>query len=155
LYWGPPDVVLEHHPGPMPGSSWVIVPESRIIFVGDAVLLDQPPFLASADIPAWIETLDVLAKAYKNFTIVSGRGGLVPFEIVYTQQRHLKNILKGLEKLAKRNAPADATESLIPSLLADLTFLPKLEDQFTQRYHHGLYQYYAHHYRPSDLEEAE
>jgi glyoxylase-like metal-dependent hydrolase (beta-lactamase superfamily II) len=155
LFWGPPDVVLEHHPGPMPGSIWVIVPESKIVFVGDAVLPDQPPFLASADIPAWIETLDALAKNYRDYTIIGGRGGPVPYELVRTQQHHLKNILKGLEKLAKRNAPADETENLIPSLLADLSFSPKLDDQFTQRYHHGLYQYYAHHYRPSDLVEID
>jgi glyoxylase-like metal-dependent hydrolase (beta-lactamase superfamily II) len=37
LYWGPPDVNLEHHPGPTPGSIWVVL-EVKIIFVGDAVL---------------------------------------------------------------------------------------------------------------------
>jgi len=155
LYWGPPDVNLEHHPGPTPGSIWVVVPEVKIIFVGDAVLPHQPPFLAIADIPAWVETLDVLAKQYRDFTILSGRSGLVPIEAVRAQQHHLKNILKGLEKLAKRNASADETANLIPTLLADLTFSPKLEEQFTQRYHHGLYQYYAHHYRPSDLVEID
>jgi glyoxylase-like metal-dependent hydrolase (beta-lactamase superfamily II) len=155
LYWGPPDVILEHRPGPTPGSIWVSVPAVKIIFVGDALLPNQPPFLASADIPAWVETLDVLVKHYKDYTILSGRSGRVPFEAVKAQQHHLKNILKGLEKLAKRNAPADETENLIPSLLSDLTFSAKLEDQFTQRYHHGLYQYYAHHYRPSDLVEMD
>jgi glyoxylase-like metal-dependent hydrolase (beta-lactamase superfamily II) len=155
LYWGPPDVVLEYHPGPTPGSIWVEVPSEKIIFVGDAVLPHQPPFLASADIPAWVETLDVLAKHYRDYTILSGRSGIVLLEAVKAQQHHLKNILKGLERLAKRNAPADETENLIPALLADLTFPAKLEDQFTQRYHHGLYQYYAHHYRPSDLVEMD
>ncbi len=155
LYWGPPDVILEHHPGPTPGSIWVIVPEPKLIFVGDAVLPNQPPFLASADIPSWVETLDVLAKRYRDYTIISGRSGPVSSELVRMQQHHLKNILKGLEKLAKRNASADETENLIPALLADLTFSPKLDDQFTQRYHHGLYQYYAHHYRPSDLVEID
>jgi glyoxylase-like metal-dependent hydrolase (beta-lactamase superfamily II) len=155
LYWGPPDVILEHRPGPTPGSIWVVIPEAKIIFVGDAVLPHQPPFLASADIPAWVETLDVLAKQCRDYTILSGRCGIVPFEVVRSQQHHLKSILKGLEKLARRNASADETKSLIPLLLADLTFSPKLEEQFTQRYHHGLYQYYAHHYRPSDLVEMD
>lgn len=155
LYWGPPDVTLEHHPGPTPGSIWVVVPDIKIVFVGDAVMPHQPPFLASADIPSWVETLDILAKEYREFTILSGRSGLVPLEAVLVQQKHLKNILKGLEKLAKRNASADETKTLIPSLLEDLGYPPKLEDQFTQRYHHGLYQYYAHHYRPSDLVEMD
>ncbi len=155
LYWGPPDVILEHHPGPTPGSIWVLIPEAKIVFVGDAVLPNQPPFLASAEIPAWVESLDVLAKKFRDYTVISGRSGPAAIEFVRTQQRHLKNILKGLEKLAKRNAPADETEHLIPALLADLTFPRKMTEQFTQRYHHGLYQYYAHHYRPSDLVEMD
>ncbi len=155
LYWGPPDVVLEHRPGPTPGSIWVSVPAVKIVFVGDAVLPHQPPFLASADIPAWVETLDALVKGYRDFTVISGRSGIVPAEAVKAQQHHLKNILKGMERLARRNASADETVNLISGLLADLTFSPKLEDQFTQRYHHGLYQYYAHHYRPADLVEMD
>jgi glyoxylase-like metal-dependent hydrolase (beta-lactamase superfamily II) len=150
LHWGPPDIVLEHHPGPTSGSIWVVIPAAKIVFVGDAVLPNQPPFLASADIPAWIETLDDLKASYSNYTIVSGRGGPVAFETVRSQQHNLRIILKGVERLVKHNAPPEETDGLVLNLLADLSFLPKLEDQYTQRFHHGLYQYYVHHYRSSE-----
>ena len=150
LHWGPPDVVLEYHPGPSVGAIWVIIPESKVVFVGDAVLHNQPPFLTNGDIPAWLESLEELRKGYPNFTLVTGRGGTVPNEAVRAQQQVLKNILRGLERLAKRNAPAEAVGSLIPGILSGLTFSPHLEEQYIQRLRHGLIQYYARQYRPQD-----
>jgi glyoxylase-like metal-dependent hydrolase (beta-lactamase superfamily II) len=151
LHWGQPDVLLESQPGPAPGSIWVMAPELKIVFVGDAVVYNQPPFLANADIPAWIESMDILKKKYSDYTIVSGRGGPVPNEAVKIQQQILKNILKGMEKLSKRNSPSEATENLIPGLLKNLSFPSHLEDQFVHRLRHGLTQYYARRYRPQDL----
>jgi glyoxylase-like metal-dependent hydrolase (beta-lactamase superfamily II) len=153
IHWGQPEVVLEHHPGPAAGAIWAIIPSERVLFVGDAVLANQPAFLATADIPSWLETLDVLQNSYQDYTIVSGRGGPIPFSEVKTQRIHLKHALGVLERLAQKNVPSEATESLIPTLLADFKFPAKLEEQYTQRLHHGLYQYYAHHYRPLEASE--
>jgi glyoxylase-like metal-dependent hydrolase (beta-lactamase superfamily II) len=150
LHWGEPEVLIEHHAGPAPGSTWVVIPSQHIAFIGDAVLSGQPPFLTNADIPAWVETLDLLLNSYRDYTIVCGRGGLVKIEDVNTQQHHLKNVLKGMEKLAKRNAVPEQIESLIPGLLADLSFPSELEEQYIQRYRHGLYQYYTRRYRPAE-----
>jgi glyoxylase-like metal-dependent hydrolase (beta-lactamase superfamily II) len=150
LHIGMPEIILEHHPGPTPGALWVVIPSNRIVFVGDAILADQPPFLASANIPEWLETIEALQASYKDYNIISGRGGPVPFSAVRAQKEHLKNILKQLEKIARRNPPADATESLIPTLLADLSFPEAMEEQYVQRLRHGLAQYYARHYRPTE-----
>jgi glyoxylase-like metal-dependent hydrolase (beta-lactamase superfamily II) len=150
LHWGPPDVIFEYHPGPSVGAIWVIIPESKVIFVGDAVLQNQPPFLTNGDIPAWLDSLDVLKKGYQDYTLVTGRGGAVPFEAVRAQQQILKNILRGMEKLAKRKAAVEATGSLIPGILAGMTTSPHLVEQYTQRLRHGLIQYYARCYSPQD-----
>lgn len=149
LHWGEQDVIIEYHAGPAPGGTWVVVPSAKVVFVGDVVLLNQPPFLTNADIPAWIETLDLLMSSYRDYSIVSGRGGVINQEAVKAQQRHLKNILKGLDRMVKRSAPTAEVERLIPSLLSDLTFPDELYDQYYQRYRHGLFQYYARRYHPS------
>ena len=151
IYWGEPDVILDHHPGAAPGGVWVIIPASKVVFVGDVVLPNQPLFLTNADIPAWIETLDLLLHSYRDYVIISGRGGVVPIEMVIKQQQHLKHILKGLERLAKRSASADAVEDLIVGLLNDFTYPPELKETYVHRYRHGLYQYYVQRYRPSEM----
>ena len=58
--WGNEEIHLEHHPGPQPGAAWLVIPDRQLAFVGDAVLVKQPPFLEHADIPVWIDTLDIL-----------------------------------------------------------------------------------------------
>ena len=149
LHWGGPEVVLDNRPGPAPGSIWVILPASRIVFVGDAVVPDQPPFLENADLSAWLETLDLLISSYRDFIIISGRGGPVAVEAVRQQQRFLKMVARNVDRLAKRNAAPEATESLIPALLSELTFPPEFQERYTQRLRYGLYQYYARRFRPS------
>lgn len=151
LHWGPPDVILEHHPGPTQGSIWAIVPAEKVVFVGDAVLYNQPPFLANADVPAWLETLELLKTAYSDYIIISGRGGPVPNEAVRIQHLVLKSILKGLEKYARSNNTSEVTEKLIPGLMAELSFPTHLAEQYEQRLRHGLSQYYNRRYRPQDI----
>ena len=151
IHWGPHPVILEQHPGPMPGAIWVIVPEAKVIFVGDAVLAEQPPFLAHADISDWLVTLDALMASYKEYTIISGRGGPVPYQAIRAQQNHLKVIHTSLEKIAHKNGASEATESLIPGILKELKFPPQMEDQYAQRLRHGLAHYFIRHYRPNEL----
>ncbi len=150
LHWGEQDISIEYHAGPAPGGTWVVVPSARVVFVGDVVMLNQPPFLTNADIPAWIETLDLLLDQYRDYAIISGRGGAITSETIKAQQRHLKSILKGLDRMVKRNAPPVDIEHLIPNLLSDLSFPAELHDQYYQRYRHGLFQYYARRYRPNE-----
>jgi glyoxylase-like metal-dependent hydrolase (beta-lactamase superfamily II) len=150
IHWGEQEILVEYHAGPAPGGTWVVIPSSRVVFVGDVVLPDQPPFLTNADIPAWIETLNQLMNSYKEYSIISGRGGVISQDAVKAQQRHLKSILRGLDRMVKRNAPTTDVERLIPNLLSDLDFPSELYDQYYQRYRHGLFQYYARRYHPAE-----
>jgi cyclase len=150
LHWGEQEVHIEYHAGPAPGGTWVVIPAAKVVFVGDVVLLNQPPFLTNADIPAWIDTLGLLMSSFHEFTIISGRGGVITQDAVKAQQRHLKSILRGLDRMVKRNAPTSDVERLIPNLLSDLNFPNEYHDQYYQRYRHGLFQYYARRYHPND-----
>jgi glyoxylase-like metal-dependent hydrolase (beta-lactamase superfamily II) len=144
------DVKIEHHPGPSTGSTWVNIPSAGVLFVGDTIMLNQPPFLANADLSAWIDALNELIKSYKDCKIVGGRGGLISLDDVREQQKHLKKVVRGLERLAKRNASPEAIDSLVTSLLEDHTFPAKYKGLYASRYKHGLYQYYMRRYRPND-----
>ena len=151
IHWGDAPVLAEYHPGPSTGASWVILPEVKVAFVGDAILCNQPPFLFSAELPAWIETLKLLlSPAYRGYLVVSGRSGLVAVEAIRVQIDYLNQILAKLEKLAAKKSPPEATENLIPTLLSGLKFPANRQQQYTQRLRHGLYHYYVNHYRPAN-----
>jgi cyclase len=155
LHWGAPEVILEHHPGPTSGTSWAILPTSKVIFVGDTLVLEQPPFLASADLGGWLESLELLKSSYGDYIIIAGRGGMASDKSISRQIQQLMNIIKEIERLVKRSAAPEATEGLISSLLSEYTFDEQWKDLYTQRLRHGLYQYYARHYRPaSSLEQT-
>lgn len=153
--WGGPEVILEHHPGPALGSIWAIIPTEKVVFAGDTILQDQPPFLASADLPAWIESLELLLSDYKDYKIISGRGGRVTSESIRSQLKALKSILKGLERLAKRNASPESTENLIAGLVEEMDLSPRRREHYIQRLRHGLYYYYTRRYRPADTYEQD
>lgn len=147
-------ILLESRPGPNPGAIWVVLPEEKTVFVGDTVLKNQPPFLANADIPAWLETLALLqSKAYRDYTVISGRGGLVNAVLIKSQADFLKDILKKLEKLTKKKQVGDMMESLIPSLLSNFKASAARQKQYAQRLRYGLKHYYNKHYQSSDSSE--
>lgn len=171
IRWSPPDLTfsqrmmihfddspmsLEYHPGPASGSSWVVLPEQKIVFVGDAVVPDQPPFLANADIPTWLETLKILLEpAYQDFTLVCGRGGLITHQEVRDQIEYLTWANHRLEALAEKQVAPEDTEILIPEFISRIESSEQLEAHFQQRLRWGLYHYFGRHYRQmsTDFEE--
>jgi cyclase len=150
LHWGGPEILLENHPGSTPGAIWVIIPEEKIVFVGDLVVKNQPPFLANADLSEWLVTLDLLMNSYQDYVIVSGRGGPLAVDSISQQALFLKDVMVKLERMEEKNALPEATEDLIPDLLAELSFTRDKQVRYAQRLRYGLYHYYSRRYRSSN-----
>jgi len=150
LHWGETPVILESHPGPNSGAIWVILPEEKIVFVGDAVLNNQPPFLANANLPAWLEDLSLLqSKAYSDFIVISGRDGKVAATVIKSQVDFIKDLHKRLERLSKKKQKLDdMTESLVQPLLLKFKVSAARQKIYAQRLSYGLKKYYARHYHP-------
>ncbi|GJQ52618.1 MAG: hypothetical protein HKUEN02_14650 [Anaerolineaceae bacterium] len=155
LHWGGAPILLEGHAGPTRGAIWTILPEQKIVFVGDAVLKGQPPFLAHADLPAWIEALEFLQSKYKGYTVISGRGGVVTPHVVRTQNEMLKRTLEKLEKLGKKRFAADALDKTVEQLLTSFKTPTARRKQYAQRLRYGIHHYYARHYHSSARSAAE
>ncbi len=147
LYWDDTPIELIHHPGADIGAIWAELPDEKILFVGDTVLKNQPPFLERANIPLWLEEVDLLlSDTYKGYTIVSGRGGVCATSTIEKQREMLENILTGMQHLDKKSAEPAATEKMIPALLDPLRFLASERELFTSRLRYGLSAYYIRHY---------
>ena len=149
IEWSDLPVILESHPGPTAGASWVIIPDLKIIFVGDLVLKNQPPFLAFSNLTEWLESLAVLLAEYKNYTIVSGRSGVVSYAVVQAQRELLLSIEKKMENLAQKQAAPEAVAALAQPLLATMKAPAERQKQFARRLAYGLRHYYIRRYHPS------
>ena len=148
INWGDAPILLEHHPGPSKGSTWVVVPHKQVAFIGDTVTPGQPPFFANADIDAWLATLHELQLAcFKDFILISGRGSLVTMDDIKEIEHFLKKAARKLEKLVASKAKADDTKALGEEFLED--FAPKNKHEtelFRNRLTAGIAQYYSSHY---------
>jgi glyoxylase-like metal-dependent hydrolase (beta-lactamase superfamily II) len=154
LNWNDSPLVLESRPGPAVGAIWAAVPGQKVVFVGDAVVPGQPPFLASCDLPAWVESLDVLLGSdYRDFLVVSGRGGLVPVEQIRRQRQYLLDLDEAVEELAKRKALPEQTEGLVARFLKEFDLSGGREAIYAQRLRWGLMKYYTRHFHPSAADE--
>jgi glyoxylase-like metal-dependent hydrolase (beta-lactamase superfamily II) len=161
LHWGGPEVRLEHQPGPTPGSIWISIPDAGVVFVGDTVVLNQPPFLAYADLNVWTQGLKLLTNQYKDFRVIAGRGGLAAQEEIVSLQSTFSQIIEQFDRLARSGAPPEATQELIPEFLSKYRFPAEMRDLYSTRLKVGLYQSFVRRYRTSnasghaDLEDEE
>ena len=151
LHWSDTPVILESHSGPTDGAIWVILPEEKVVFIGDAVVKGEPPFLAHADIPAWLEALEYLQGGdFKGFTVISGRGGSVSPQAIRSQINLLKKIYMKIDKLGKKKSTAaNVTDKLADSILKSFKSPVAKQQQYSQRLRFGLSNYYARHYLPA------
>jgi glyoxylase-like metal-dependent hydrolase (beta-lactamase superfamily II) len=153
FHWSDDPVLVEHHPGPRDGSSWVIIPSEKIIFVGDAVVAKGPPFLGKGHLPTWIDTLDELLKSkYRDYTIICGRGGPVNLDNIKDLKKSFRKIHRRLEKMAGRRASVEDVSDLAVKFLDDYKFLKRDREFFLQRLQQGLSNYYTKNYFPRDDE---
>ena len=148
INWGEKPIILEHHPGPTPGSIWVILPEDKVIFLGDAVTPNQPPFFASANIDTWLASLDVLKSSkYKDYLMISGRSALVNKDDIRRTQRFLRKALRAFEKLGTQQANLAKVQKTAIAYLDDFKFNTKSEKElFRARLSYGFSKYYINHY---------
>jgi glyoxylase-like metal-dependent hydrolase (beta-lactamase superfamily II) len=156
IHWGESPVMLEYHPGPNIGSIWAVVPDARIAFIGDAVTPGQPPYLANADLPAWIETLQMLLdEPYRNYILVSGRAGQVTREDLRKQVEYLERVHQLMDEMSARKDPPDATDRLLTELAGKFRAMGERKEIYHQRLKWGLSRYYARHYRLTTIEGEE
>lgn len=156
LYWGESPVMMEHHSGPANGAIWVVLPVEQIVFIGDLVLKNQPPFLAGANLPKWMDALNLLlSPSFKGFMIISSRGGSVTANVIQNQLDFLKYMRERMEKMAERKAHPDGTEKLIEPLLHRIKFPAAKNKQYAQRLRYGLHYYYARRYHSAGRSEEE
>ena len=151
IQWSNFPVILEHHAGPTAGSIWVILPEAKVVFVGDLVVKDQPPFVASANLAEWAKSLNLLQTDYEDYTLISGRSGVVSILDAKAQFKQISSLHEQLNALAQKQAGPDAIENLIQPILTSIKIPVEKHKQYHQRLAHGLRHYYARHYRSSGV----
>ncbi len=125
------------------------LPEDKVVFIGDAVLKNQPPFLAGANLKPWLASLEILLDtAYKGYTFISSRGGIVSTTVIKNQYDFLKHVHDKLDKITAKKVNPAAIEKLVATLLTSFKDPAARQKQFAQRLRYGLLHYNS---RPSHV----
>lgn len=155
IHWGDTPVALEFHPGPSLGNTWIHLPVEKIVFLGDSVVQNQPPFFSQADIPVWIETLKILlTPEYQNYIMISSRSDLITTETVRQEINYLQEAHQMLENLAATKSSEDV-EKLVPILLSKIEYPVDRQEQYTHRLKWGLEHYFVRHYQTNSVDGEE
>ena len=159
--WASPDITFTHSldirwdeklvqliavPGPSRASIWVELPKQKVIFVGDTVIPQAPPFLASADLDSWQAAVArLLAPDYKGHVIVSGRGGVVTTGDVKEQGKFLAKVQQAVEKLSGKEDDLPEMDHVAFQLLKSFEHRSPRSEQYYSRLSFGLSQYCRQH----------
>ena len=145
IYWGDNPLFLDSRPGPSAASIWVTLPVEKIIFLGDAIMLGTPPFLANANLPAWIESLASLLKPnFRQYTLISGRGGVIESGDIKNQVKQLEKIQKVIDKISGKPLRPEDIHKTASLILKHCTYPKQRELQYLQRLRWGLTQFLRH-----------
>lgn len=141
---------LEPHGGVCPGACWLVLPADKVIFVGDTVVQNQPPFLAQADIEEWVKSLDLLlSRPFRDYTIICGRGGKASLKDISAQKRFLNEVQSRLKRIAKRNNTAQTeVDKLALKFAQRFKVSTKRHHLYVQRLKYGLHHYYSSRFWP-------
>jgi glyoxylase-like metal-dependent hydrolase (beta-lactamase superfamily II) len=157
IRWAPPEISFSHEliinwdenpihlkaqPGPSVCSIWVELPAQKLIFVGDTVIPNAPPFLGAADLPAWKTSIDLLlSPRYRDYKVISGRGGEVHNNDIKNQEKFLEKVEHQLERIVEKKGSVDEIDKSVHQLLKSFSFRSDKEEHYQLRLRWGLQQY--------------
>ncbi|MHB8135541.1 MAG: MBL fold metallo-hydrolase [Anaerolineaceae bacterium] len=140
VHWDESPICIQHKPGISEGSIWPELIEEKIIFLGDAVVSKQTPFVGYANFSDWISHLsELVTPKYQDYFFVGGRNGLLTSEDIHFQISLLNLINEQLLDLASFKSSLDSVNKLVPDLMKKIPGIQADQyDLFAKRLAYGL-----------------
>lgn len=133
------EIVFLHRPGPRSGSMWMVIPDLSVVFVGDTVTIDEPPYVGVSVIDVWQNGLDELRGSdMKSYTLISSCGGQIDRKDITHMARFLRKVQSRVEKLENGKNHKEEIERLALDLMRDFSIRPIQEDLILRRLKTGL-----------------
>jgi glyoxylase-like metal-dependent hydrolase (beta-lactamase superfamily II) len=139
IHMGGKEIIFLNRPGPRPGSMWMVIPDLSVVFVGDTVTIDEPPYVGVSDIEAWLNSLDELRGSdMKSYTLISSCGGRINRKDINHMARFLRKVQSRVEKLNDEKSRNEEMERLAIDLMGDFSIRAMREDLILKRLKTGL-----------------
>ncbi len=118
---------------------WMVIPDLSVVFVGDTVTIDEPPYVGASVIEAWLNSLDELRNSdMKSYTLISSCGGRIDRNDINHMARFLRKVQSRVEKLGSGKNRQEEIERLAIDLMEDFSIRSIQEDLILKRLKTGL-----------------
>ncbi len=117
LYLGARHLRVRTLPGHTGGDSVVLVPDAQVAFAGDLFWHSTAPNTIDASTIPWIETLNMLANDYTDYTFVPGHGDIGTAEDVLVFRDYLATLRRFVsDAQAESKAGGAVVDAVLPRL---------------------------------------
>ncbi|MBC7259481.1 MAG: MBL fold metallo-hydrolase [Chloroflexi bacterium] len=110
LYCGDTTLQLIHVGGHTPATTMVYLPELRILFTGDTLVLNRYPYLGDANTKEWLDAL-TLIRRLDPVTVVPGHGDLCDSKATEPLSAYIRAIRSGVRQFFKSSKSKSETIS--------------------------------------------
>ncbi len=139
IHIGGKEIVFLHRPGPRPGSMWMVIPDLSVVFVGDTVTIDEPPYVGVSVLEPWLNSLDELRGSdMKSYALISSYGGRIDRKDINHMARFLRKVQSRVEKLEDGKNRNEEIERSAVDLMGDFSIQPLQKDLILKRLKTGL-----------------
>ncbi|MBN1429735.1 MAG: MBL fold metallo-hydrolase [Anaerolineae bacterium] len=134
LYCGERVITLNHRPGATAGSTWVTLPDEKVIFVGDTIVTTQHPYMTDGVSRSWLVNLSMLREdRYTGWTVVPGRGNVVSPEETAPLSEYLRQTRKQVAGLVRADRARSDVSVLIPDCLSSFEYESEQREDIQRR----------------------
>ncbi len=134
LYCGDRAITLSHRPSATAGNTWVTLAAEKLIFAGDAIVTAQHPYVVDGCSEPWLKSLRILRlDRYDDWTVVSGREGVVPIADTGQLSEYLRVARRRINSLLHANHLRSELAALIPEFLPFFPYTPDRRDEIQRR----------------------
>ena len=125
LFKGDKEILLLPVGGHTAATTVVYLPEERLLFAGDLVVTDRPPFLSQGDTKEWLQALTYLRKLRYDI-LVPGHGELTGKEATERMSEFLRLVRRKVRSAYRSGLPKADTSRMLRHLI-DFWPIPPFE----------------------------
>lgn len=140
LHKGGTDVTLETINGAAPGSAWIDLREYNVLFLGDSLVVGEPPVMdETPDTRAWLDLLtDLRRPRFSEVTLVPGRGSVGDPASTEPLSEYIRVARRRMRSLRRLERPAQDATDFVAELLSLFPLSEEERHRFRRRVRNGL-----------------
>jgi cyclase len=123
--------------GHTPATTVVYFPHEKLLFTGDAVITDRPPFLSQGDTKQWLQALTYLRKLRYDL-LIPGHGEPTSKEATENMSRYLRMVRRRVRSAYRSGLPKADTARSLSHLIRYWPIPPEEKPKADRRFKSGL-----------------